>query len=189
MYRPFLKISLMALALPALAACSGSDVRFAGPAVQPTAKVSSRYRSLEEVEVTLPTYAASESIYRQEPDGSITELGPLWADDPARAITLQLSRDFAAITGANAAPEPWPFRSFPDAKVDVRLEEMLATAANTFRMSGQFFVAPEEEGPERSGQFAISVPLPEDASAAQIAAARNAATSQLAEQVARSGLR
>ncbi|WP_422824571.1 PqiC family protein [Thalassococcus sp. BH17M4-6] len=182
-------IPLLALTAALTTACSSPDVRFASPAVAPSAKVSSLYGKLEVVEVTLPTYAASENIFVQGADGAITELGPLWADDPARAMTLQLARDFAAITGAIAAPDPWPFRSFPDAKVDVRLEEMLATEDGTFRISGQFFVAPEEGGRDRSGQFGISVPLPEDASISQIAAARSAATTQLAEQIARRGLR
>jgi len=177
------------LAMLAVAACSGADQRFATPNLEPTTKVSSRYASLEIVQVTLPTYAGAEDIFVQGADGAITELGPLWADDPARAITLQLARDFAAITGATVAPEPWPFRSFPAARVDVRLEEMLATTSGTFRMSGQYFVAPEEDGRDRSRPFSIAVPLMPDATASQIAAARGAATLELAETIAKATLR
>ncbi|WP_146587902.1 PqiC family protein [Puniceibacterium confluentis] len=180
---------LLVAATLSVAACSGGDIRYATPAIEPTVKVSSRYRSLEVVEVTLPTYAATEEIFLQQPDGAIEALGPLWADLPARAMTLQLARDLGAITGATVAPEPWPFRGFSDARVDVRFEEMVATTSGQFRIAGQYFVAPEQEGGERSGSFAIAVPLPEDASASQIAAARGAATLTLAEQIARSGLR
>ncbi|MGY9045803.1 hypothetical protein P775_12480 [Puniceibacterium antarcticum] len=185
--RLFSKSLLMALTL-AVAACS-SDTRFATPAVESTVKIASRYRSLEVVEVTLPTYAGAEDIYLQQPDGALKPLGPLWADLPSRAMTLQLARDLGSITGATVAPEPWPFRGFSDARVDVRFEEMVATSSGQFRLAGQYFVAPEQEGRERSGRFAIAVPLPEDASAAQIAAARGVATLQLAEQIAGSALR
>ena len=136
----------------------------------------------------LPTYAASEEIFVAEPGGAITPLGPLWADDPGRAMTLQLARDIGTITGAQAAPEPWPFRDYAAAKVDVRLEDMLATGTGQFRLSGQFFVAPDEGGRDRSGSFAIEVPLPEEPSAAAIATARSAAVTELAEQIARRGL-
>lgn len=185
---PFTR-TLFALCALALAACSGAEQRYSSPPVEPTAKVSSRFGSLEIVEVTLPTYAAEERIYVQTADGAISELGPLWSDDPARAMTLQLARDFAAITGATVAPEPWPFRSFADAKIDVRLEEMLATAAGTFLIAGQYFVAPESGNGERAGRFSIAVPLPADASVGQIAAARSAATVSLAEQIAKTALR
>ncbi len=181
--------SLLLAATLAVAACSGGDIRYATPSIEPTVKVSSRFRSLEVVEVTLPTYAATEEIFIQQPDGAIEALGPLWADLPARAMTLQLARDLGAITGATVAPEPWPFRGFSDARIDVRLEEMVATAAGQFRIAGQFFVAPEQDGGDRSGRFSIAVPLPEDASVAQIAAARSTATLQLSEQIARAALR
>jgi hypothetical protein len=188
MKRTFPKTLLVAAGL-GLAGCGGGDIRYATPPVEPTVQVSSRYSSLEVIEVTLPTYAATEDIFIQQPDGAIEALGPLWADLPARAMTLQLARDLGAITGATVAPEPWPFRGFSDARIDVRFEEMVATAAGQFRIAGQFFVAPEQEGGDRSGRFSIAVALPEDASVAQIAAARSTATLQLAEQIARAALR
>ena len=180
--------SILLAAAIGLSACSG-DIRYATPPVEPAAKVSSRYGALEVVEVTLPAYAATEEIFLQQPDGAIEALGPLWADLPARAMTLQLARDLGVITGATVAPEPWPFRGFSDARVDVRFEEMLATASGQFRISGQYFVAPEEGDGDRSGRFSIAVPLPEDPGAAQIAAARGAASVILAEQIARAALR
>lgn len=176
------------LALALLAACGGPDVRYATPPSEPAARVGSAYRTLEVVDVQLPTYAASEEIFVAAADGGITPLGPLWADDPSRAMTLQLARDLAAITGAQVAPEPWPFRDFAAAKIDVRLEDMLATGTGAFRLSGQYFVAPEEGGRDRSGGFSIEVPLADAASAGEIARARAAAVTQLAEQIARQGL-
>lgn len=181
--------ALAALSLGLLAACGGPDLRYATPPSAPETRIASRYPTLEIVEVALPTYAASEDIFVTDPAGAIAPLGPLWADDPARAMTLQLSRDLGAITGAQVAPEPWPFRDYAAAKVDVRLEDMLATATGMFRLSGQYFVAPEDEGRDASGGFAIEVPLPEDPSARQIAAARSAAVTRLAEQIAGNGLR
>ncbi|ETW12036.1 hypothetical protein ATO8_13112 [Roseivivax marinus] len=178
----------IALAAGTLAACGGPDQRFATPASTPTVRVASAYPTLEVVEVTLPLYAASEEIYAADAGGAITPLGPLWADDPARAMTLQLSRDLGQITGATVAPEPWPYREYAAAKVDVRIEDMLATDAGTFRLAGQYFVAPDEGGRNRSGSFSIEVPMATPDSAATIAAARSAAVSQLAETVARRGL-
>ncbi len=188
MSKLFLNGLLLAATL-GIAGCGGGDLRYATPALEPTVQVASRYRSIEVVEVTLPTYAATEDIFLRQPDGAIEALGPLWADLPARAMTLQLARDLGAITGATVAPEPWPFRGFSDARIDVRFEEMVATTAGQFRIAGQYFVAPETEGDERSGRFSIAQPLPQDPTAAQIAAARGAATLQLAEQIARAALR
>ncbi|MFD1342089.1 PqiC family protein [Litorisediminicola beolgyonensis] len=178
-----------ALALAAALAGCGSDARYATITPEPEARIPSLYGTIEVVEVTLPTYAEGEEIYAQDPDGAIVAFGPLWADLPSRAMTLQLASTLDQITGATVAAEPWPFRDFPAAKVDVRVEDMLATSRGTFRLAGQYYVAPEELGRNRSGRFAIEVPLPEDAGAPQIAAARGQATSQLAEQIARSGLR
>jgi uncharacterized lipoprotein YmbA len=187
--RHMFKLLVLAMATLALAACTGTDIRFASTQIEPSTRIASRYASLEVVEVTLPVYAASEEIFTEDASGAITALGPLWADDPARAMTLQLSRDLAAITGATVAPEPWPFRGIAEAKVDVRIEEMLATASGTFRVSGQFFVAPDISGPDRSGLFSISVPLPAQPSPSRIAAARGAATSSLAEEIVNRALR
>lgn len=186
--RPVLAL-LATAAVFATTACTSDKIRFATPSIEPTARVSARYSSIEVSEVKLPVYADSEEISSEDATGAIVPLGPLWADDPARAMTLQLARDLASITGAKTAPEPWPFRDYAQAKVDVRVEDMLATAAGVFRISGQFFVAPERGGGDRSGSFVVSAPLPAQASAKDIAAARAAATTSLAEEIARRGLR
>jgi hypothetical protein len=188
---PIRHISTLLLVLSALAlsACTTKDIRYASEQIEPSVRIKSRYETVEVVEVTLPVYAASEQIFTQGADGAITELGPLWADNPARAITLQLARDMAAITGAMVVPEPWPFRGRAEARVDVRIEELLATSNGAFRISGQFFVAPENAKADRSDQFSISVSLPANPTPSQIASARSAATSQLAEKIAMRGLK
>lgn len=182
-------ILMFVLSAAALTACTTKDIRYASIQAEPSVRIETRYQTVEVVEVTLPVYAASEAIYTQDANGAISALGPLWADNPARAITMQLARDMAAITGAMVAPEPWPFRGRAEARAEVRIEEMLAMADGTFRISGQYFVAPENAGRDRSGQFSISVPLPAQPSPERIAAARGAATSSLAEDIAKRGLR
>ncbi|MFX4298483.1 MULTISPECIES: ABC-type transport auxiliary lipoprotein family protein [Roseobacteraceae] len=171
-----------------LAACA-SEVRVAAPQTAPETRIASRYSSLEVTEVTLPSYAAAEDIYFRAADGAISPTGTLWADLPSRSITLQLARDLGAITGVTVAPDPWPFRAFPAAKVDVRIEELLATAEGTFRLSGQFFIAPEADGRATAGAFAIEEPIVgKPTEAAAIAAARGRAVSKLAETIAQGGL-
>ncbi|WP_216665301.1 membrane integrity-associated transporter subunit PqiC [Pseudoruegeria sp. HB172150] len=166
----------------------GEPVR-PGSASAPGERVYTAYHSIEVVAVTMPSYAANEEIYVKSTSGAISPLGPLWTDLPERAVTLQLARDLRTVTGALAAPEPWPFVEPADARVDVRIEEFLAVPTGSFRMSGQFFVAPEVEGRNRSGQFSIDAPLTGDGGPAEIARARSRAVSKLAVEIARNGLR
>ncbi|MBB94143.1 MAG: hypothetical protein CML68_06040 [Rhodobacteraceae bacterium] len=171
-----------------LAACT-TEPRFGTPTPVPDTRVSSRYLAIEIVQATLPTYGAEEQIYVRDKDGGIAALGPLWADDPARSVTLQLARDLGQITGAIAAPAPWPFRDLADVRVDVRIEDFLATAEGSFLLSGQFYVAPEMGGRSRARRFAYSEPVGDAGSAAAIAAARGAALTRLAVDIAQNGLR
>lgn len=190
----------MALTLPArilsaltltiaLAACGGPEVRFGDPAPVPSERVRAVYRSLEVMTVTMPSYALTEEIHAQDATGAVTPLGPLWTDEPDRAVTLQLARDLGAITGALVAPEPWPFRDPAAARIDVRVEDFLAVAGGGFRLSGQYFVAPDYGGRNRSGRFSIEVPIDGAVSAAAIARARGEAVSRLAIEIAQAGLR
>ncbi|WP_238363802.1 PqiC family protein [Mesobacterium pallidum] len=184
---PYLRLSAFGIAA-ALAACGAPELRYAAPETAPEVRVSSRYASIEVVEVSLPTYAADEQIYIQDADGALAPLGPLWADDPARSITLQLARDLGQITGAQVAAEPWPFRDYAQVKVDVRLEDMRATESGSFVLAGQYYVAPDSGGRNRAGSFRFEAPVAEPGTAAQIAAARSVVVTQLAETVARQGL-
>lgn len=172
-----------------LAACGGKDIRFSQPDIAPSTRVSTAYRSIEVATVSLPTYAESEEIMTRAPDGGISALGPLWADEPERAVTLQIARDLGTITGRLSAPEPWPFRDYADVKLDVRIESFVATVEGLFVMSGQYFVAPDAGGANRAKAFRIAVPIAGEGGPEAISAARAAAVTQLAVAIAKDGLR
>lgn len=177
--------------LLALSACGAPAQRYAVPAIVPDASVSIAFRSVEVTELFLPTYASLEEIFIETETGALTSSSTLlWADDPTRASTLELTRSLAAITGAQVASEPWPFDSYADVRVEVRVEEFIASAQGEFRLSGQYFVATLDGiGRDRAVPFRLSVPLPADADPAAIAAARAAIMADLAEEIARNGLR
>ena len=175
-----------------LAACGGEPaLRFATPAVSPAERIATSFPSVEVRDVSLPTYAQAEEIAVQGADGSITLSDAfLWADDPSRAVTLELSRNLATLTGNPTAPEPWPFEAYPAARVEVRVEQMLASQAGQFRLSGQYFVVDmESRGRDRAALFDLSAPLDPEAGPNAIAAARAAVVAELAELIAREGLR
>lgn len=153
-----------------------------------TERISISYRTLEVRSVSLPTYAASEQIYGQDADGLLVSEGSLlWGDVPERAITLELSRTLAELTGARTAPEPWPFGTRPDAQIDVRFEDLLAGADGIFRVSGQYFVS-ADIGRERSGLFRLEVPYDPTTGAEAIAQARSRAILDLAKRIAKEAL-
>ena len=182
---------LLVMALLAAGCSSAPEVRYAVPEITPEARVSIAYRSLEVRDVTLPTYAELEEIFVETPDGALTSSDLLWADDPSRGATLELTRALAVITGRPVASEPWPFESYPDARIEVRVEEFVASLrTGEFRLAGQYFVASlEGRGRDNSGVFRVSVALPEEPGPGIIAAARGQAMALLAEQIAREGLR
>lgn len=173
-----------------LAACGGEPVRISVPEVAPQVRAVPTYRRVEVREVQLPTYASFEEIAVAQEDGTLkADDEILWADDPVRDVTLALASDLAQITGANVAPEPWPFRNFPDATLDVRIKEMIAGADGQFRMSGQYFVAPEDpDAPEFARGFEFAVPYAPAGNYGAIAAARGAAITELATRIAKDGL-
>ncbi|MEP2027727.1 MAG: ABC-type transport auxiliary lipoprotein family protein [Paracoccaceae bacterium] len=171
-----------------LAACT-SPTTFVRVAPTPvTERIAISYRSLEVRSVSLPTYAASEQIYGQDADGVLVSTGSvLWGDTPERAITFELSRTLAELTGARSAPEPWPFATRPQAQIDVRFEDLLAGANGVFRATGQYFVS-SESGRERSGLFRLNVPYDPAAGADAIAKARSGAIQDLAKLIAKQAL-
>lgn len=179
------------LTLVLLAACSGAPARYAVPPAQdPTERVASRWGTVVVRDVSLPSYAASEEIHIRSADGALTSSPDLlWADDPERAVSLDLAGRLARLTGAQVAAEPWPFVERAEASVDVRVVEMLAEEGGTFRLSGQYFVAPDAGGRGRSGMFDIAVPFAPEGGPPAIAAARGQAVRTLAGQIARDGLR
>ncbi len=180
-------------ALGLLAGCAGGTAeRYSVPPTQTAERVAIRYGAVEIRDVTLPSYAAGDEITQQSAGGVLTSsTAVLWADAPERAIALELVRHLSTLTGARVASDPWPFEAFPDATLEVRFEQLLAGADGVFRATGQFFVA-VEDGRERSGLFDLSVPLSAaeaDTSPATIAAARGQIILDLAEFIAKEGLR
>ena len=176
----------------ALGACGFGDTaeRFAVPVADITERERISYGSVEVAEVSLPTYAALEEIFVAGEDGALqSDVAALWADDPTRAVTLELSRALATITGARVAPAPWPFEAFPEVRVDARIEEMLADADGVFRLSGQYFVAPRDETRrDRTGVFSLATPWDVTKGAAGIAEARGRLVRDLALEIAQRGL-
>ena len=158
----------------------------------PTITEKSRiaFASVEVRDVSLPSYAAADEIHIQTDDGTLTSSSDvLWADAPERAVALELSQNLARLTDRRIASEPWPFEAFPDARLDVRFAELVATTSGAFRASGQYFVAVEDGRRERSGLFDLSVPFDPAGGPNAIARARGQLILDLAEYIARNGLR
>ena len=140
--------------------------------------------------MSLPAYAAADEIAVQDADGKlITQDSLLWADSPERAVALELARNLARLSGARIASEPWPFEAFPDARLDVRFESLVAEADGHFRASGQYFVGVSDGRRERSGLFDLSVPFDPEGGPPAIARARGQVILDLAAYIARKGLR
>lgn len=187
-----MRISALMTVLAIAAGCTSDPaLRYAVPAVPPGESVAISYRAVEVRGVVLPTYAQLEEIFIETEEGALTSSSELlWADDPSRAATMELTRALSAVTGRQVAAEPWPFDSLPDVRVEVRVDTFVASRSGVFRLSGQAFVAPSEgRGRERALDFAIDVPLSPEAGPREIAAARGQAMAELAVRIARDGLR
>ncbi|WP_116086550.1 membrane integrity-associated transporter subunit PqiC [Tropicimonas sp. IMCC34011] len=172
-----------------LAACGADPVRFAAPPAASGERVAIGFSSIEVREVSMPAYAQGEEIWRESPEGAlVSDPAVLWADLPPRAVTLELARQLSALTGARIAAEPWPFRDYPGAVLEVRVDEFVPGADGRFRLSGQYYVAAEEGGRDRTGTFATAAPLSPEAGPREIAAARAVAVRDLARLIAENGL-
>ena len=173
-----------------LAGCGGTAERFtvAPPAV--VEKVRIGFGSVEVRDVSLPSYAAADEIHLQGADGRLTSsTDVLWADAPERAVALELSQNLARMSGRRIASEPWPFEAYPDARLELRFAELVATTEGTFKASGQYFVAVEDGGRERSGLFEESVAFDPEGGPSAIAAARGQLILNLATFIAKKGLK
>ncbi|MEP5757990.1 MAG: ABC-type transport auxiliary lipoprotein family protein [Litoreibacter sp.] len=182
--------SYCVIALMFVAACGGNSERYTvpQPVVGETQRIS--YSSVEVRDISLPSYAASDEIHVESESGALqSSASVLWADTPERAVSLALARNLAEITNAKVANEPWPFQSFPQARVEVRIEEMIATNEGVFRLKGQYFVASTRGTRERSGLFELTTPYDQEAGPNAVAVARGQVILALAREIAVSGLR
>jgi hypothetical protein len=172
-----------------LAACGSAD-RYAVTLPPVTQTVRIAFGSVEVRDVSLPSYAAADEIHIRQADGTLTSSSDqLWADAPERAVALEISESLSRLTDRRVASEPWPFEVYPDARLELRFSELLATDAGQFRATGQYFVAVLNGGRERSGLFDESVTFDPKAGPAAIAAARGQLVLQLAEFLAKNGLK
>jgi uncharacterized protein len=181
------------LALAGLSACgllSREPLRISVPAPVTEGRVPIGFASVELLEAELPAYADQEDIYVQGVGGALTQTrGAVWADDPSRAFTLELTRALGELTGARVAPDPWPYDETAEARVDVRVAEFSPDLTRgEFVIRGQYYVAAfDESGRDRAREFRATAPLAGTGPAA-IAAARSQATANLARQIASDGL-
>ncbi|MEP2640671.1 ABC-type transport auxiliary lipoprotein family protein [Roseobacter sp.] len=184
------RLCVTTLLCSALLACTATPDRYVVPNTQATDRQRIGFRAVEIREVSLPTYAASDEITRQGPDGALVSDGAvLWADTPERAVALELARHLTQLSGARVASAPWPFEGSPDARLELRFETLVANDEGAFHASGQYFVAVSDGRAERSGLFDLTVPFDPAAGPPAIAAARGQAILDVARFVAVNGLR
>lgn len=182
-----LRKTFSATALAILVACSSTpvsriDIAPVGSDLRLNAVVgSAMVRS-----ISLPSYAAAEEVSFETAEGLITSSETLlWADEPARAITLTIARHLDAILTANVGPDPWPFIGLPDVGIDIRVTRMIAGGDGNFALEGQYYVGGDGiDYPNQTATFAISKPLI-SAEQSAIAFAQAQALLELSEQIAR----
>lgn len=181
-----LKPILTGLALASLIACSGPANRLDMSPVASTLQLRATVGSAMLRTVSLPSYAAAEEIAIEVAPGIIgTDADILWADDPARAVTLAMTRHLDGILSATVGPDPWPFAGLPDVSVDVRVAQMLAGVDGMFRLTGQYYVGGDGIDFRNSSHgFEFSVPL-EGKGTSAVALAQARAILQLSEDIAR----
>ena len=177
---------LLPLAL-ILAGCGADPVLYPVPPAPSGDRIGVSVRSVEVLDVSLPLYAEAEEIAFEQPDGAILASDEVnWADDPQRAVTIELARVLGEATRATVAPEPWPFESFPEARVDVRIEEFVAGVDGRFRIAGIWYAGSERR--DRSGRFALAAPYDPEGGVRAIAVARGQVVRDLARLIAAQGL-
>ncbi len=139
--------------------------------------------------VSLPDYAAADSIPWQDAAGAVrARNNVIWADKPERAFTETLARAISEMSGASVISEPWPLATPPRHKLDVRIEQALASNDGFFRLKGRYFLSAEGSGAgsHHTRGFDIAVPV-EPENPASVAQAATQAITQLAQQIATLG--
>jgi uncharacterized lipoprotein YmbA len=188
-------LRLIPLCLLALAACSDPEKVARYPIEPPavTKTLPNRLGTAELREVSLPQYATSQEISYQTPDGALrSNPDNLWADDPARSITMALARQISAISGATVLEDPWPLSNPPRRRIEVRIEQILPGADGALHVAGVYFVSPAglDAGSDVVRRFDFTVPIVTaepgaEPTPAAIVAAQGAAVSELAGRIAR----
>jgi uncharacterized protein len=181
----FVPLALLAL----LTACADSNARFpiaaevAAPA-EAVSKVRVSVATIEVQDVSLPAYAAASEIVMEQADGALRVVPKaIWADDPVRGVTNALSRSLDLRSTATVVAEPWPLAEPAAVKLEVRIDQMVASVGGAFTLSGQYAIAaPEGAIRERMQRFTVSAPMADD-SAASIAKATGIAIDNLATEI------
>lgn len=178
---------LMILGLTAcLAACSGATTRLDMSPVESKLNLRANIDTAMVRTVSLPSYAAAEELSIETPEGLIaSDAEILWADDPARAVTLTLTRNLNDILSAKIGPDPWPFVGLPDVAIDVRVSRMITGADGMFALQGQYFIGGDGiDYPNSATSFDVKAPVTAPTPAG-IADAQARAILMLSEQIAR----
>ena len=180
MRKPMIILFLLA----SLTACGDKKARFEIPS--PTAVTEARLRvsSIEVRDVSLPAYASASEIVVEDATGALRPVPKaIWADDPARGVTGALARSLESASTAKVAAEPWPLTSEPQARVQVRVDQMSARVDGSFYLEGQFAISSSSGAVSDSlDRFAISVPMT-DLSPASVATATGLALDQLVAKI------
>ncbi|MEY8828982.1 membrane integrity-associated transporter subunit PqiC [Sedimentitalea sp. XS_ASV28] len=181
----FSRLALCLAMTPLLAGCGETNARYLLDAPSPAQRVGVRVSTIEVRDVQLPDYASASEIVVQDEAGALLPLSSaIWADDPVRGISLALARNLDAASSATAMTEPWPLAEPPDARVDVRVERMVAQFDGQFRLSGQYAISsPDRVVRERIERFEILRPMA-DQTPTSVAAATSGALLTLSEQIA-----
>lgn len=183
------KSALIATTL-VLAGCGGPADLYSVNAPAVSDQISIAFNSVEVRDVSLPAYAAADEIAIEAAGGVLlTDSDVRWADNPARAVSLELTRHLVQLSGKRIASEPWPFEDFPEAQVEVRFESLIARSNGTYNATGQFFVSSDIDENDDFGLFDLTVPYNVAGGPSAIAEARGQLVLDLAELIAREGLR
>ena len=175
---------LLVAAAALLSACGDNSARYLlePPATQGQVRVP--VRSIEVRDVSLPAYASASEIMLQDEDGALRPISrAIWADDPVRGVTLTLARGIGQASTARVMGEPWPLEDPADARIEVRIEQMVAQSDGIFRLTGQYSVAsPMQVTRERIERFEILQPMA-GSDAGAVADAAGAALATLSRQI------
>ncbi len=173
-----------------LAACGTPADLYSVTAPQPSERIAIAFNTVEVRDVSLPAYAAADEIAIEGAGGLLlTDADVRWADTPERAVALELTRHLVQLSGKRVASEPWPFEDYPDASLEVRFESFIARTDGLYRASGQYFVSSDQGDNDDFGLFDLTVAYDPLGGPAAIATARGQLVLDLAELIAREGLR